>query len=378
MLVRALFALSLLAVAAQGFAASIQGRVTDAGGAGFSGVQVRVYTLTAKGWAVAASVTTDGSGNYSVTAATGDHLVDAAPPFPDVSRCLVARRWFDAAAPFANGTLQDSADVITLASAGSVVTGINMSLPTVGGMDGRITQGGVGLNGMLVRVERIGDPRVFVDTQTFTFGGVAGSFLACSLDAGPYRIWTHSVSGQHEDLVVAGPFLVAAGSRLAVGSFNVVTMGADPNEPNPSTTTFTTVPSFVDAWTSTNAIIAPRGSDVDFYCLNALAGDRYQITTSTTSVVAGEPRSSPWVDPLLGWYSASPLQQLAVNDDDPVVPGSLESRIDTGVVAADGRYCVAATTFGDSVFNGSGQTSAGRYSVRIARDLMLADGFEGP
>ena len=64
MLVRALLALSLLAVAAQGFAASIQGRVTDAGGAGFSGVQVRVYTLTAKGWAVAASVTTDGSGNY--------------------------------------------------------------------------------------------------------------------------------------------------------------------------------------------------------------------------------------------------------------------------------------------------------------------------
>ena len=117
---------------------------------------------------------------------------------------------------------------------------------------------------------------------------------------------------------------------------------------------------------------------MDFYCLNALAGDRYQVTTSTTSVVAGEPRSSPWVDPLLGWYSASPLQQLAVNDDDPVVPGSLESRIDTGVVAADGRYCVAATTFGDSLFNGSGQQSAGRYSVRIARDLMLADGFEGP
>lgn len=94
--------------------------------------------------------------------------------------------------------------------------------------------------------------------------------------------------------------------------------------------------------------------------------------------MAGKTRSSPWVDPLLGWFSASPFQLLAVNADDPIVPGSLHSRIDTGVVAADGRYCVAATTFGDSVFNGSARGSAGRYAVRIARDVMLADGFEGP
>lgn len=136
----------------------------------------------------------------------------------------------------------------TLASAGSVVTGINMSPSNVGGMDGRITQGGVGLNGMLVRVERIGDPRVFADTQTFTFGGVAGSFLACSLDLGSVSDLDAFRHGQHEDLVVAGPFLCpppAHGWRS--GRLTRVTMATDPNEPNPSAATFTTVPSFVDS-----------------------------------------------------------------------------------------------------------------------------------
>lgn len=80
-----------------GVAASIQGRVTDVGGTGFSGVQVRVYNLTAKCWP-SQRRTTDGSGNYAATAATGDHLVDAAPPPGDAGAGLL-RGASDSAAP---------------------------------------------------------------------------------------------------------------------------------------------------------------------------------------------------------------------------------------------------------------------------------------
>ena len=72
------------------------------------------------------------------------------------------------------------------------------------------------------------------------------------------------------------------------------------------------------------------------------------------------------------------MQLLQANDDDALSTDSLNARIDTDAVAADGRYCVAVTSFGDSDFNGSGQASAGRYGLRIATDAMFADGFEGP
>lgn len=376
MLVRAAIALCFVALATPARAANISGQVTLAGGAGASGVQVFVFSLTAKGWTVNMSTLTNGSGNYSVTVGAGDYLVQAVPA--NIStQCFYARRYFDVVVPNAGGTLESAADVLTLGAA-SALTGINIALPTAGGIDGRVVQGATGINGVLVRVESRSDSRIHVDTTTATLGGIAGSYSACGVDPGNYLIWLHSPTSQHEDLVAPGPYTVTAGSRFSLGNFNLVTIGTDPNEPNPTVATSTPVPTFVDSYTSTGAIIVPFGSDADFYCLDALAGDRYLITSDTTTNVLGEPRSSPWIDPQLGWYSASPVQQLAANDDDPLTPGSLNARIATGSVAADGRYCVAVTTFGDPDFNGSGQQSAGRYALRIARvvDAVFADGFE--
>ena len=374
MMNRAVLAVCLVAFATPALAGTILGRVAATGGAGISGAQVLGYSLGAKGWTVVATTLTNGSGDYSMTLPAGDYLVRALGS-NITTQCLLAQRYYDAVAPFSVGVLEDDADVLVLGAA-TVITGINMTLPTVGGIDGRVTQGGVGINGIQVRVEETSDPRIHVDTTTFVSGGVSGSYSACGLDPGSYRIWTHSPAAQYEDLVAPGPFFIVAGSRLALGNLNLVNIGSDPNEPNPNTVTSTSVPTFVDTWQATGAIITPRGSDVDFYCLNAVVGDRFVVTSDTTVLVSGEPRTSPWVDPQLGWYSAAPLQLLVVNDDDPLLARSLNARIDTGAVTADGRYCVAVTSFGDPDFNGTGQASAGRYGLRIATDAMFADGFE--
>lgn len=380
MRVRALLALLLGVFAAPAFAASILGQVTSsATGTGISGVLVSAYTLGAKGWSVSNTRVTDVNGNYAFTLPAGNYLVRAAPS-NTTTQCLLTERYFDVAAPAGNGAYEEAADVISLASAGSAVTGINIAMLPAGAFDGRVTnQGGTGLNGLLVRVEQRSDSRIHFDTTTSTIGGVAGSFSACGLFPGSYLFWIHDPASQFADVVQPGPFVASAGGRQSLGAFIATNIASDPNEPNPSTTTSTPVPVFATSWDSTGAIITPRGSDLDFYCLDALAGDVFEITTSTTTVIIGEPRSSPWVDPLVGWFRASPPQLLTFFDDDLATPGSLNSRVRTGAVPADGRYCAGVTTFGDPDFNGSGQVSAGRYGLRIALvgDAVFADGFEG-
>lgn len=374
---RMLLSLPLVAMSAPVFAGSIFGQVTSTGsGAGIAGVEVRAYAVSMKGWRVAATTLTDGNGNYSFSQPAGDYLVQAAPG-DTTTQCLHTQRYFDVAAPFAGGNLQEAADVVTLVSAGSTITGINIAMAASAGFDGRVMQGGMGIDGMRVRVEQTGDPRIHVDTMTSSIGGVAGSFSACGITPGAYRFWIHDFASQYEDLVVAGPFTAIGGNRQTLGAFTATLIGNDPYEPNPSTSQATPVAPLTTPWTSIGAIIAPVASDVDVYCLDALAGDRYVITTSTTVLVAGMDRSSPWVDPVLGWFSATPELQLAVNDDDATLPGSLNARIETDAVAEDGRYCVVVSTFDDQDFNASGQASAGRYAVRIARvGPMFADGFE--
>lgn len=327
MRVRALLALLFGAFATPAFAASILGQVTSsASGSGISGVTVSAYTLGAKGWSVSNTIVTDVNGNYALTLPAGNYLVRAAPS-NITTQCLLTERYYDVAAPAGNGAYEEAADVISLASAGSAVTGINIAMLPAGAFDGRVTNsGGTGLNGLFVRVEQRSDPRVHFDTTTSTIGGVAGSFSACGLFAGSYLIWIHDPTSQLADVVQAGPFFATAGTRQSFGAFIASAVATDPNEPNPSTTTSTPVPVFATSWDSTGAIITPRGSDVDFYCLDALAGDVFEITTSTTIVILSEPRSSPWVDPLVGWFRASPPQLLTSFDDDLATPGSLNSR----------------------------------------------------
>lgn len=370
-----LLAIVLGTVPVEGDAGWIQGQVQSAAAmAGIPGVEVRVFGLTAKGWRVVATMPTDGSGNYAIAVPAGEYLVQAVPA-NITTQCLLTQRYYDVNAPFAGGMREDAADVITLVSAFSTITGINIVMPTAGAFDGRVMHAGVGIDGMRVRVEVRSEPDVHVETTTASIGGVSGSFSACGLPPGSYLFWLHDPAARFEDLVASGPYIVASGARAMVGAFTATPMGDDPNESNPSTDIGTPVPA--TPWASSGALIAPVAEDVDVYCLDALAGDRHVITTSTRVFVLGNARFHPWIDPMLGWFSAETGQLLAANDDAPVPATSLDARLEPPTVATDGRYCVAATMFGDGDFDGSGQASAGRYVLSIESIVLLADGFEG-
>jgi hypothetical protein len=190
---------------------------------------------------------------------------------------------------------------------------------------------------------------------------------------GTHLIWLHDPAARYEDRVMPGPFTVVAGARQMLATFTATTMGVDPNEPNPSAALGTPAPA--GPWASSGALIGPVGQDVDVYCLDSLAGDRLVISTSTRVLVAGELRSHPWIDPMLGWISVASGQWLATNDDSPQLPASLDAHLET-VVETAGRYCAVVTTYGDSDFDGSGQASAGRYTLQIESGILFADGFE--
>ena len=120
----------------------------------------------------------------------------------------------------------------------------------------------------------------------------------------------------------------------------------DPNEPNPDVGQSTPVDAALirtgASWFSSGAIITP--GDVDWYCWNALALERYVITTSTaqwldpnngsccTDQLDGETRYSPWVDPMIRLLRNSVPE---IDDDDSAAAGPLDSMIDTNEITGN-------------------------------------------
>jgi hypothetical protein len=373
-LARAVLIWCLVVPLVPAWAGTISGTITEAaGGAPIAGFEVHLLSASGgKGWAIVDVTTTNGAGGYSFLA-LGAFIVQAAPPFNYPPQCFYAHRYYDVAAPFAGGGVDSAADVLTLAGTTNL-TGIDIRLDLVGRLEGTVTQGSVGLTGVRVRVEEVANWRQHVDGLSAA-GPTLGSFRVCGVDPGPQRLWIHHPSALYEDLL-PGPYTVASGAITNVGSLAMAPIASDPYEPNSSPASGTSLPASPNVWESSGAILTPLGSDVDFYCFDALAGDRYVITTTTGLNVGGEPRHSPWVDPMLGWFATSPAQLLVSNDDDPSGAGPFNARLDTGVVSADGRYCVGVTSYADPDFNGSGQSSAGRYGLRVASETIFADGFE--
>jgi hypothetical protein len=312
-------------------------------------------------------------GNYTFSPGAGDYIVQAVHT---QAHCFRANRYYDALAPNEGGRVDTAADVLTLAAA-TALTGVNIAMPLGSALEATVTQGSIGLAGVQVRVENISDWRIHGDGVTNVAPPASvGLFTVCGLDPGAYRLWIHDPGSLYEDRLLPGPYFVTGGAKTTLGNLALVPMASDPYEPNSSPVSGASVPEPPHGWQSSGAVIAPRGTDVDFYCFDALAGDRYFITTTTGMNVGGEPRHSPWVDPMLGWYATAPTALLASNDDDPSGAGGLNARLDTGVVSADARYCVGVTTYGDADFNGSGQLSSGRYGLRVLSDIIFADDFE--
>jgi hypothetical protein len=377
-LVRAVLLACLAAPPGAAWAASVTGTIRQPTGGGLPGVEVRLLRESAaKGWAIVNTVMNGGGGGYMFTGIpAGDYIVQAVPQ--PAGLCFRANRYYDVASPYAGGRVESAADVLTLAAA-TIATGKDFDIPVVGALEATVTGGSSGLLEVQVRVENVSDWRIHNDEPYRSPFSSVGSFTACGLDPGQYRLWIHHPYALYEDLILPGPYFVSSSAKTTLGSFAMTPMASDPYEPNSSPDSGTSVPEPPEIWESTGAIIAPLGSDVDFYCFDALAGDRYIITTTTGVNVASELRDSPWVDPMVGWFATSPVQLLLSNDDDPPGSGQRNARLDTGVVSADGRYCVGVTTYGDPDFNGSGQLSSGRYGLRVVRestDTIFADGFE--
>lgn len=66
----------------------------------------------------------------------------------------------------------------------------------------------------------------------------------------------------------------------------------------------------------------------------------------------------------MSFWRGARVTKLAEDDDGGT--GPLDSLVDTGPLTA-GCHCVAVTTFGDTNYVGSSQTSTGRYQLRVAQ-----------
>ena len=374
--VRVALLICLLVCTPPAWAGSITGQVTSSpGGTPISGFTVNLLNAAGgKGWVVGQSLTTNASGFYTFSGVAAGAYIAQAVPMNTPQQCFYAQRYFDQAAPNDGGRLESSADVLTLATAGSALTGINFALNTVGSLQGTVTNGSAGLGGLQVRLQDRSDGRYHVDTVTSSSAGTLGTFTVCGVDPGQYLFWIHDPNAQNDDRIVPGPYTIISGSQATIGNLVMQPMPADPYEPNSTLGTGTNLPDSPLSWDSNGAILSTRGNDVDFYCFNAAAGDHFLITTTTDATILGEPQTSPWVDPVLGWFSTSPPALLLSNDD--ASTEQRNARLETGTLANSGRYCVGVTTYGDPDFNGSGQASAGRYALHVLDDTLFDDGFD--
>jgi hypothetical protein len=358
-------ALALVAAAAAPVAAgTLGGTITaQAGGAPIAGAEVRVWTLGSKGWSILTTTTTDGAGAYAFTLTERDYKLDVRGP----QGANYGDRWFDAAAPSAGGYVGEEADVILVGAA--PVTGIDVALEVMGGADGTVLRpGGAPALDVYARMERNADPRIH--HNDFLDGPIGLVSMRGMVPASDYQLIVHDPAGVRDTLLVGGPYAITAGANGSLGTLQLADYPADPYEGNnaPSCAAVTIDAAALHAdppqpWASSGAWIGPRsGGDVDWYCYTAVEGDRLLITATTEFAFGGATRFSPFVDPVVSFWQGARITKLAEDDDGG--GGYFDALVDTGPLAA-GCHCAAVSTFGDTGYAGAGQTTAGRYQLRV-------------
>lgn len=372
-----------LLVSATASAATVSGTITEASGTGLAGMEVRLWEQTPKGLEIAYTRTTASDGTYTFGAvATGTYAIDArmAPGTGGHH----GDTWYDQVPPSSNGLFAADADLLNIA-ASDTLTGVDIALPLTGGFDGQIlTPGSQALPNMVVRAESRADFRYH--HNDFTDGGACcggtrnGHFsmrgLVSTANGHDYRLLVYDHAGRYDLLVVPGPLIVTDSAAPFVGAYAMAPMPSDPAEPNDSAAGATAVPSL--PFSSSDATIAPRGSDVDWYCYDAHAGDRLLARVDTDVTIDGASREHPWLDPIVSMWDAAGSQLIASNDDDPNA-STLESALDTGELGA-GRYCFAVSTYGDADWSGAQQMTAGGYDFTVEmgnRRPSIASTYEG-
>lgn len=363
-----LVAAGVAALPGVGRAATLSGTVKNTAGSGISGMEARLWSQDDKGWLIAQTVLTDGTGSFTFTAlSAGTYLVDARMPAGYSGN--YGDRWYDVDPPMSDGYIGEDADRIVVAD-GDALTGYDITLEAFGGLDGQVLDpSGTPLTGARVRAEWTGDVRYH--HNDVTQGPCCGTnphwgrFYMRGLAPHPYRLIVYDPSGAYDTLVVPGPFDVTSGVNANAGVRSLTAAPADSAEPNGTAGTATEIDMSIirsaQPWDSTGAAIYPRG-DLDWYCLDALAGERLIVDVNTPLDVEGTVRPHPWLDPVVGFFGDGGVTLISQDDDSGE---GYQSHLDTGELAAAGRYCFVVTTYGDTTFDGSGQQTAGAYALSV-------------
>lgn len=352
-----------LLLTAPAMAAGVNGSVTNTSGDGLTGIQLNLYTDSPKGLTIAYTTNTDRTGSFSfANVAEGTYYLHARMG-PGVTGNY-SDRWLDVAPPTADGWIAADADPIEIGSSDVTVL---MELLNHGGFDGTVTlPRGSSKSGVLIRVERENEPRIH-HNDISQVAPHLGNFYIRGLVPGDYHVIAHDPEGQYETAVVDGPFNLVSGANAALPSITLSAMAADPYEPN-NTAAGSGTQSIDTAllntevpWVTSGALIGPRGSDTDWHCFDALAGERYIAFTTTPILINGNTRDNFFIDLTLALFDESGSR---ITDDDDSAKG-LNAYLDSGPLPGDGRYCFVVSTYGDTGFDGAGQQSAGRYNLNV-------------
>ncbi len=351
--------LPLPLVATTATAATLSGTTSGPQGEGIP-AEVRLWTPGEKGWTIAHEVIAGANGSYSFTGvATGEYRISArmAPGFSGD----YGDTWYDVDPPSSDGLFASDADILEVTS-GDNLTGLDITLPYTGGFNG-VIHGNLGpLSTVWVRAESTTDRRHHHNDLTKSYFPRFGEFHFRGLrEAHDFRVLVYDPQGRYETYVGTSEQSVTNGQYPDIGTITLTPLAADPYGNNNTAATATEVGSLPFA--TEGAAIFPRGSDVDWYCMDVEEGDRLVARAESTLEIGGEVRQHPWFDPILSFWDGDGTTMIAHNDDDPA-GGTLAAFIDTGILEA-GRYCFVVSTFGDSDWTGTGQQTAGSYEFSV-------------
>jgi len=346
------------------------------------GATVRVWKdVGGKGWAIDCVATTGAGGAWSAVRPPGRYKIEAGGSTSTNQN--LGGRWYDVVAPTSEGWAGEDADVF---EANVAVAGIDVVLPLNGGLDMEVRIGGARTGGIQARLMRLSDPRVHHNDQSqggphlgrFYMRGLVPSAVGTASD---YVLVLYDPSGAR-GLTVGGPYTITSGADLAGGFLTLAAAPVDGHEPND--TPDESGASSVDGdglhaptpapWTSTSARIDAPGEE-DWFCWEALAGDRYRVSTTSMITALSVQMRNPWLDPVAAvWDRSGPSPVLLVEDDDS--GPDRDVFLDTFDIANDGELCVEVGTFGSA--------SVGPYELRVEmgnrrpRISVLEDGAEVP
>jgi hypothetical protein len=356
--------------------------------------EVRLWTVTTgpkPTASITSTITTAADGIYSFkNVGAGTYLIDCRGAAG--AHDNLGDRWYDVAPPVnasSPGYIPEDADLLVLVTGTEVLTGLNIQMDVLAGMDGQIT--GALVSGQQVRCEAGSDSRIHHNT-TSQVDPHLGLYSFRGLVPGASKLFAHDPLFRQDDSAIAGVTVTAdtvlAGPAVAMPALPTDSFEGAGRNNTPVTGSDLDVVGACSGAAGGRCFAGPHSvfdssslgrtpfigpinpstglGDVDFFCWNALPGDRYLITATAPLVrKPGGGLESPFVDPTVSYWFAG---KLVLQDDDSLGQGyRAAAYLDTTTqtVTTAGRACAAVSTFGDVNFTGQNNQSGGRYQLRV-------------